>query len=99
MIIRVFTAIVKNDLQQEFEAKFQEISVPLVKNYTGLISLEIAKPTIWNPDEFLMISRWEEEKHLIDFAGANWNKADIPKGMEKYIERCSVAHYENIDLF
>jgi len=98
MIIRIFTAIVKKDLHQEFEAKFQKISVPLVKNYKGLISLEIAKPTRWNPDEFLMVSRWEEEKYLINFAGVSWNNAHIPKGMEKYIEKCSVSHYENIKL-
>ncbi len=98
MITRIFTAIVPSSLHGEFEEKFKAISVPLVKNYDGLISLEIARPTQWNPEEFLMISRWEEEKHLIAFAGKEWNTAHIPQGMEKYIRECSVAHYENIDF-
>ena len=45
-----------------------------------------------------MISRWENEEDLIRFAGDSWNEAHIPKGMEKYIEHCSVNHYSNIDM-
>lgn len=99
MIIRIFKAIISIELHDEFEAKFIEISVPVVKNYHGLISLEIGRPTKWNPEEFVMVSRWESENDLIAFAGENWNEAHIPSGMEKFIEKCSVYHYENIDLF
>ncbi len=98
MIIRVFKAIIPKELHSEFEIKFKQISVPVVKNYKGLKYLEIAKPTKWNPNEFVMISRWEKEADLIRFAGRNWNEAHIPKGMEKYIESCTVDHYKQIDL-
>jgi heme-degrading monooxygenase HmoA len=97
MVIRIFTANIHNELHEEFETKFKEISVPLVKNYKGLIALEIGKPTKWNPNEFIMVSKWRKEKDLINFAGDKWNEAHIPKGMEKYIEQCSVSHYINID--
>lgn len=98
MIIRIFKAVIPIELHEEFELKFKEISVPVVENYSGLISLEIAKPTKWNPKEFVMISSWNKEDDLIKFAGQNWNEAHIPKGMEKYIESCSVDHFQQIKL-
>ena len=98
MIIRIFTATIPTELHEEFEAKFKEISVPLVKKYQGLVSLEIGRPSKWNPNKFVMVSRWESVKALIDFAGENWNQAHIPKGMEKYITACTVSHFEAIAL-
>ncbi len=98
MIIRVFRASIPKELHDEFEVKFKAISVPMVKAYSGLISLEIARPSQWNPDEFLMISRWESESDLINFAGEQWNEVHIPVGMEKYIAECSVSHYEDISI-
>jgi len=98
MIIRVFKATVPKELHLEFEKKFKAISVPLVKGYEGLISLEIARPTQWNDCEFAMISRWEKEEHLVKFAGVAWNEAHIPQGMETYITDCSVSHYVNIEI-
>jgi len=98
MIIRIFKATIPPELHDEFEIKFKEISVPVVNNYKGLISLEIGRPTKWNPEEFVMISQWENEMNLIEFAGENWNQAHIPNGMEKYIRECSVDHFETIEL-
>lgn len=98
MIIRIFKASIPSHLQSEFETKFKEVSVPLVKRFKGLISIEIAEPTRWNPEEFVMISRWSSESDLIEFAGQNWYRAHIPKGMEKYIEKCTVSHHRNITL-
>ena len=98
MIIRIFKATVPFELHSEFEIKFKEISVPLVQNSKGLITLDIARPYKWNPKEFLMISRWESENDLANFAGEHWNQAHIPMGMEKYIEHCEVYHFENIEL-
>ena len=98
MIIRIFKATIPKELHYEFEIKFRAISVPIVNNYEGFISLEIAKPTKWNPNEFIMISRWEKEEDLIRFAGDSWNEAHIPEGMENYIKECWVNHYINIDL-
>lgn len=98
MIIRIFRAAIPKRLHEEFERKFVEISVPVVKDSNGLISLEIAKPTKWKPNEFVMISRWEKEEDLIKFAGSKWNEAHIPEGMEKYIDNCTVDHYLHIEL-
>ncbi|WP_431129586.1 antibiotic biosynthesis monooxygenase family protein [Flagellimonas flava] len=98
MIVRVFTAEVPHNLHAEFESKFKEISVPLVQGQQGLIRLEIARPTQWNPDTFSMISYWTSEEDIRLFAGEQWNQAHIPAGMEKYIQSCSVQHFEQIGL-
>nr|WP_299383677.1 antibiotic biosynthesis monooxygenase [Allomuricauda sp.] len=96
MVIRVFTAEVPKVLHFEFEARFKEISLPLVQGQRGLLRLEIARPTQWDPNCFAMISYWESEADIKNFAGENWNQAHIPAGMEKYIRSCSVQHFEEI---
>ncbi len=98
MIVRIFVAHVYPEVKEEFEIKFREISVPITQNASGLISLEIAGPIESSSNEFLMISRWNSVDSIEAFVGGNWNKAFIPKGMEDYIERCTVVHFKGIDL-
>lgn len=96
MIIRIFTATIPIELHNEFEVKFRAISLPLVNGYPGLISCDIGKPSKWNPNEFVMVSQWESEFDLINFAGEKWNEAHIPQGMDQYIQDCSVSHFESL---
>ena len=98
MIVRVFRATIPQTFHTQFEEKFQEISAPLVQSCSGLVSVEIARPTRWNPDEFLMISRWNDEASLVAFAGDNWHEPHIPAGMESLISECHVDHYTVIPL-
>jgi heme-degrading monooxygenase HmoA len=55
----------------------------------------ILKPTKWTPDEYSMISIWEDEASLQAFAGEEWSQAFIPHGMEKFVVECWVHHYES----
>ena len=80
-------------MREEFELKFATVSVDAVKSREGLISVSIGKPSRWSPDEYLMLSCWENEESLRNFAGDSWNDPHIPKGMEKFIEECWVHHY------
>lgn len=93
MITRVFRAQIHPELKDEFEKKFADISLKIVKTARGNISVDIGKPTRWAPDEYGMISVWESESDLVEFAGDNWNQAHIPEGMEKFIKKCWVHHY------
>ena len=95
MITRIFRVVIHPELREEFEARFAEISVKAVEDCAGHISVTIAKPTKWSPDEYVMISKWEDESALINFAGESWNQAVIPRGMEKYIVEFWIHHYEN----
>ncbi len=45
-----------------------------------------------------MITLWEDESSLEEFAGDNWNQAIIPIQMQEYPRAFSVAHYENIEF-
>ena len=98
MIIRIFKTKVPLRLHGEFKEKFKEISVPMVQKYNGLIAIEIGEPSKWSPEEFVMISKWESEQNLIDFAGEDWSQAHIPENMAKYISEWEIHHYYSIDI-
>lgn len=95
MITRIFRVTIRPELRQEFETKFAEVSVEAVKACPGHLSVSIGYPTKWTPDEYLMISEWENESALRNFAGESWNQAVIPPGMEKFLVKCRVHHYED----
>lgn len=95
MIIRVFQVTIDPKYREEFERDFQTISVETVQGHKGLISCHIAGPTKWNPDDYVMVTFWEDEASLAAFAGENWNEAVIPPEMAKYPRSFAVAHYKN----
>jgi heme-degrading monooxygenase HmoA len=95
MITRVFRVRVPKALHKEFEKQFINLSIPTVKAYTGLITVTVGRPTRWAPEEYVMISLWDNEQSVKDFAGEQWNQAVIPEGMEKYVAECWVHHYES----
>jgi heme oxygenase (mycobilin-producing) len=97
MIARIFRVRVPKALHLEFERKFLAVSVPYVKAAHGNVSVAVGRPTLWEPEEYMMISIWQSEADIITFAGENWNRAVIPQGMEKYVSECWVHHYENFD--
>lgn len=97
MITRVFRVQINPKLRTEFEEQFSDISVNVVKSSPGLISVDIGKPTKWNPDEYVMISVWKSESVLIQFAGEDWSQPHIPAGMEQFIQQCWVHHYGSFD--
>jgi len=86
------------DLRDEFEPKFADISIKAVKAADGFIAVDIGKPTVWAPDEYVMISRWQNEEALRKFVGDSWNQAYIPTGMEKFVKECWVHHYESFEI-
>lgn len=96
MITRIFNVLVKATLQNEFEEQFQTISVPFVKKHQGLISVNIGK-SLQNSNEYIMISVWESYDALKQFTGENWEQTVIPDGMEQFVSKCWVQHYENFN--
>lgn len=93
MIKRIFKVTIDPARREAFENDFGSISVAAVDNQEGFVSLEIGKPTRWNPNEYSMISNWADESSLVKFAGENWNRSVIPGPMEKYVLSCSVEHF------
>ncbi|WP_085899627.1 antibiotic biosynthesis monooxygenase family protein [Kiloniella majae] len=97
MITRIFRVQINPELCEEFEELYRVKSIDAVQGAEGYISVTIGKPTIWAPDEYVMISTWINEVALKEFAGERWNEAHIPAGMEKFIVDCWVHHYEAFD--
>lgn len=95
MITRIFRVRVSPALHSEFEQKFLSVSVPFVQGQHGLVSVEVGRPTRWEPEEYVMVSVWRSEADVAAFAGDTWNRAVIPHGMERYVSECWVHHYEN----
>ncbi len=96
-VIRLFRVRIHTALREEFEAKFAVISVNAVRDAEGALAVEIFKPGRWEPDEYLMISRWQDEKALRRFAGEDWNRAFIPDGMERFVKDCALHHFTGWD--
>ena len=97
MITRIFRVNIDSSLREEFESKFASTSVDAVQNAKGSISVQIGKPTEWAPNEYVMVSEWENIEALKDFAGENWSEAHIPAGMEKFVRECWTHHYVPFD--
>lgn len=95
MITRIFRVQIQADLRGEFEPLFQTNSVEAVKSAEGCLGLTVGRPTNWSPDEYVMVSEWESEQHLIDFVGPKWNEAHIPDGMQQFVRQCWVHHYQS----
>lgn len=94
MITRIFRVKVPQGLQQAFEADFSTLSIDVVESQSGMMSVFVGRPTRWAPDEYVMISTWENEQAIRDFAGERWDQAVIPAEMKKYVADCWVHHYE-----
>ncbi|TAD77130.1 MAG: hypothetical protein EAY70_09115 [Sphingomonadales bacterium] len=92
-IVRLFRVHIHSALRADFEAKFATISVNAVRIADGALGVDIFKPSRWNPDEYLMISRWRDEAALKRFAGKDWDRAFIPPGMEQFVAECEVHHF------
>ena len=92
-ITRVFRVQIRPELRSDFEPLFQSVSLDAVRGADGFLSVSIGRPTIWAPDEYVMISVWSDEQSVARFAGEDWNQAHIPEGMEKFVVDCWVHHY------
>jgi len=90
MNTRIFRVQIKPGLRQEFEQKFATVSADAVKTREGFSDVFIGRPCKWTPDEYVMISYWDSEASLAEFAGPGRERA----GMKKFVESCSVHHYE-----
>jgi heme-degrading monooxygenase HmoA len=95
VITRIFRVTVPAHLHGAFERDFLAVSVPFVKAASGLVSVSVGRPTRSRPDEYAMVSVWRDEGALAAFAGDQWERAVIPRGMEPYVSECWVHHYES----
>ena len=94
-ITRIFRARIRPEQRGEFEEKFFDVSVRVVSQAAGNLSVSVLKPTKWSPNEYAMISVWEDVASLRAFAGNDWNRAVIPPGMGKFFTESWMHHFES----
>jgi heme-degrading monooxygenase HmoA len=63
-VIRIFRVRIDSVFRQEFEELFSFVALHKINEAEGFISASIHKPTKWNPDEYAMVSQWENEASL-----------------------------------
>jgi len=96
-ITRIFKVVIDTRQRAEFEIKFNTLSKQMLENAPGCTNYEVLRPSKWAPDEYAMMSEWQNESALIAFAGEDWNTSVVPISMKKYSKSHSVCHYESWD--
>ena len=92
-LIRVFRASVKSGLAAEFQSFFIQEALPLISSQEGLRQVTIGLPSDDKPNEFLMISEWDNLESLKKFAGEDWNNAVIDQREAHLLVETAVDHY------
>lgn len=96
MITRIYRVKIKPDLRDEFEPLFKTVALGSATKFNGCKQVILGAPTAEAPDEYAMISIWDNENSLEEFAGADWSAPHIPDGMEKFIDECWLHHFFNM---
>ena len=94
-ITRIFRVRIDSNFRQEFEERFSTDAMLKIQEASGFISASIHKPTKWTPDEYAMVSRWDNEESLKAYFGERWNEAVITPRAEAFIVACWLHHYES----
>lgn len=93
MITRIYRVQIKPELRDEFVPLFQTVARSSVTAFEGCHRVIVGGPTDLTPNEYAMISDWDSETSLSEFAGDDWSVAHIPDGMERFVENCWVHHF------
>jgi heme-degrading monooxygenase HmoA len=97
-ITRIFRVRIDSSFRQEFEGKFSSDALYKIHEAAGFISASIHKPVKWSPDEYAMVSQWENEASLKAYFGEQWNQAVITPSAERFIVACWLHHYESWEV-
>jgi hypothetical protein len=94
-IVRVFHATTHDGKADEFCRFFLDVALPLVRSFSGLVSVRVGLPLEVTPNSFLMISTWSGIEGLKEFAGEDWHEVVIDPREEHLLSAVSVFHYGN----
>jgi transposase/quinol monooxygenase YgiN len=94
MILRVFRARLKPGARQAFEKLVNDVSIPLLRAQSGMVTLHVGRPLPEYPDEFVLVSVWTDLDSLKAFAGEAWDQPLITPGEAVLIQESTVQHYD-----
>ena len=96
MIIRIFSAKVQPGKQSEYESLLKDEAIPGLSEQHGLISLHVGVPIPETPDEFVIITFWQDLESLQAFAGESWLKSFVLPGEEHLVMQSEVHCYNSL---
>ncbi|PWJ13845.1 antibiotic biosynthesis monooxygenase family protein [Jannaschia seohaensis] len=95
MITRVYIVRIVPALREEFEPLFKTVARASVAGCAGCSHVTVGFPSSNAPDDYAMITVWESEDSLCNFAGSDWTVPHIPPGMEKFVDTCWLHHFHH----
>ena len=98
MIIRVFRTKVRPGTHRQYEALIRQQVVPLMLEAPGLVTLHVGLPLDDPPDEFLLMSVWQDLAAMRAFIGSRWREPLVVPGEEHLVLHSIVDHYEGEEL-
>ena len=98
MIIRVFRTKVRPGTHQQYEALIRQRVVPLMLEAPGLLSLHVGLPLDDPPEEFLLMSVWQDLASMRTFIGVRWREPLVLPGEEHLVLHSIVDHYDGEEL-
>jgi heme-degrading monooxygenase HmoA len=94
-LTRIFRVRIDSAYRQKFEERFSSDVLYKIEEAPGFISASIYKPSKWSPDEYAMISQWQDEASLQAFFGERWDEPVITSSAEEFVVACWLHHFES----
>lgn len=91
--MRIFRARVKPGRRGDFERLCQDKAIPMMRKQPGLITIQVGKPMERRPDDFVLVSVWQDLASLKAWAGEQWNAVVVMPGEAELIEEATLQHY------
>ncbi|MFW2587234.1 antibiotic biosynthesis monooxygenase family protein [Sagittula sp. SSi028] len=95
MITRIYRVQIPPELRSTFEPLFATKARAAVARAAGCLSVTIGYPSTVTPNEYAMISVWQDQAALEAFNGTDWARPHIPDGMAQFIQTCWLHHFEH----
>ena len=93
MIIRVFTARIREGRVSDFKRMVQEQSVPWLKGSDGMLGYFPGEPLSESSREFVMVTLWRDVEALKKFAGEQWETPVVTEDEAPIVEEMFARHY------
>ena len=94
MIVRVYRSRVQPGMHTNYDQWLQETAIPALSSAPGLVSLHVGTPLEDPPQEFLLMSIWQDLAAIRAAFGHRWRDSFVLPGEEHLVAEAIVDHYE-----
>lgn len=94
MVIRIFRARLKPGARTAYTRLCYETSIPLMQGQPGCRAAYIAPARPDKPDQFIVVSVWDDLPSLRSYVGDAWEQPILVPGEASLLEWARVEHYD-----